>query len=167
MQRSVYTDRFETVLPKGRFFNSPPVKQKTTNWQALAITAIAAATFIVVVRQSNPPTTVPVTAPTTVFPTVAPLPDPKPIHEQVLAPVTPSVPRAQLVHVRPIGTYEYLRMPDGRVLMTHYMGELANTMRLPTRGAQLGDMWYTRADQHSWVLAPLSTGSQSIGWIDP
>ena len=80
---------------------------------------------------------------------------------------TVSAPRAQLLHIRAIGTFENDRMPDGRTLGTTYRGELPNPGALPRRGAQLGDMWYTRNDGHTWVLAPIASGSQSVGWIDP
>ena len=79
----------------------------------------------------------------------------------------PVVHRAQLVHVRPIGTYENDLMPDGRVLTTRYMGELSSAAGLPAHGSQLGDMWFTRNDSHCWVLAPIGAGSTTVGWIDP
>lgn len=81
-------------------------------------------------------------------------------------PVLPTAPRAQLLHIRAIGTYENDRMPDGRILTTRYMGELASVANLP-RGAHLGDMWFTRNDNHCWVLAPINAYTQSIGWVDP
>jgi hypothetical protein len=77
------------------------------------------------------------------------------------------VPRARLVHLRVLGTTEEVRMPDGRLLMTSYKGELGSPGDLPRRGANLGGMWYTRQDGHAWVLAPISTGSGSVGWVDP
>ena len=77
------------------------------------------------------------------------------------------VPRAQLIHVRQIGSIENDLMPDGRILTTRYMGELSSAASLPTYGASLGDMWYTRADGHCWVLAPIGAGSATTGWLDP
>ena len=169
------TDRFDTVLPKEeRFFNSPPTKpKKATDWHAVIITGIIAVTFIAAVKQVTQPHSLspagaaPLAAPTPP-PIPPPLPDPKPVHEQVSVPVpTVSAPRAQLLHIRAIGTFENDRMPDGRTLGTTYRGELPNPGALPRRGAQLGDMWYTRNDGHTWVLAPIAGGSQTVGWIDP
>jgi hypothetical protein len=174
----IHSDRFETVLPKGRFFT--PSKQfnpSKQDWRAVIITAICAVTLIAAIKQIashwslashwSPAGVSPVAAPTPVW--TAPLPDPKPVQtpalfEPVLNPATP--PRAQLVHIRAIGTFENDRMPDGRVLGTVYRGELPNVAHLPKYG-NLGDMWFTRADQHCWVLAPIQAGSQITGWIDP
>lgn len=76
-------------------------------------------------------------------------------------------PRAQLIHVRGIGTVENDRMPDGRLLTTLYKGELPTVGDLPRRGNQLGDMWFTHKDGHCWVLAPVTAGSSTVGWVDP
>lgn len=94
-----------------------------------------------------------------------PTPVPAPRAQLMPIPMS-SVPRAQLVHVRPIGSVENDGMPDGRVLTTRYMGELSGASSLPTRGANLGDMWFTQNDGHCWVLAPIP-GSSTVGWIDP
>jgi hypothetical protein len=86
----------------------------------------------------------------------------EPVHEQVS-----SAPRAQLLHIRAIGTYENDRIPDGPVLNTLYKGELPSARNLPTTAGQMGDMWYTKNDGHCWVLSPITTGSQTTGWVDP
>ena len=175
------TDRFETTLPKEHFFNSPPVKeaprQSKRDWHAVIITGIIAVTIIAAIKQivSHQPAPVAATPayqgaipdPT---PVVAPTPPPPLPEVRRAEPVpvpVPSVPRAQLLHIRAIGTFENDRMPDGRTLGTTYRGELPNPGALPRRGAQLGDMWYTRNDGHIWVLAPIAGGSQTVGWIDP
>jgi hypothetical protein len=72
-----------------------------------------------------------------------------------------------LLHIRAIGTYENDRIPDGPVLNTLYKGELPSARNLPTTGGQMGDMWYTKNDGHCWVLSPITTGSQTTGWVDP
>jgi hypothetical protein len=41
-------------------------------------------------------------------------------------------PKAQLVHLRAIGSFEYVRMPDWRLLGTVYRGELASAADLPS-----------------------------------
>ena len=183
------TDRFETAIPKEHFFNSPPVKeapkQSKRDWHAVIITGIVAVTFIAAVKQVtqhstlSPAGVTPVATPAakrwTPGPddgTKAPLPDPRiedvptPAARALPVPVV-STPRAQLLHIRAIGTFENDRMPDGRTLGTTYRGELRSVANLPTTGGQLGDMWYTRNDGHTWVLAPIAGGSQSVGWIDP
>ena len=183
------TDRFETTLPKEHFFNSPPVKeaprQSKRDWHAVIITGIVAVTFIATVKQVtqhwtlSPAGVAPVATPAAKRWTPAdagdkpaPLPDPRiedvptPAARALPVPVV-SAPRAQLLHIRAIGTFENDRMPDGRTLGTTYRGELPNPGALPRRGAQLGDMWYTRNDGHTWVLAPIAGGSQTVGWIDP
>jgi hypothetical protein len=170
------TDRFDTVLPKEeRFFNSPPTKpRKATDWHAVIITGIIAVTFIAAIKQVTQHSTL---SPAGVAPVATPappppLPDPRiedvptPAARALPVPVV-SAPRAQLLHIRAIGTFENDRMPDGRTLGTTYRGELPNPGALPRRGAQLGDMWYTRNDGHTWVLAPIAGGSQTVGWIDP
>lgn len=164
----VYSDRFETVLPKtGRFFTPAPKKSKPTDWHAVIITGIIALTVIAVLHALNsrqPP--IPA-APAIVASTPPPVPLPE-VRRAMPVPVpVQSVPRARLVHIRPIGTYKNDLMPDGRVLTTRYMGELAGATSLPTRGANLGDMWFTLADGHAWVLAPVAPGSSTVGWVDP
>jgi hypothetical protein len=169
------TDRFDTVLPKEeRFFNSPPTKpKKATDWHGVIITGIIAVTFIAAIKQLKP--TLSPAGVTPVATPAAPLPDPKPVHGQVpvprlLDPVqnpASAPPRAQLVHIRAIGTFENDMMPDGRIVGTTYRGELPSAANLPRTGGQIGDMWFTRADGHAWVLAPIAGGSQTVGWIDP
>jgi hypothetical protein len=109
------------------------------------------------------------TAATLPTPTAVPTPNtPTPAPRGQLMPMpVPATPRAQLIHIRGIGTFENDLMPDGRILGTTYRGELPSTTRLPTYGAQLGDMWYTQNDGHCWVLAPISPTSPTIGWVDP
>ena len=172
------TDRFETTLPKEHFFNSPPVKeapkQSKRDWHAVIITGIVAVTFIAALKQVTQHSTL---SPAGVAPVATPAPPPPfpdPRIEDVPTPAARalpvpvvSAPRAQLLHIRAIGTFENDRMPDGRTLGTTYRGELPNPGALPRRGAQLGDMWYTRNDGHTWVLAPIAGGSQTVGWIDP
>lgn len=164
----VYSDRFETVLPKeGRFF-SPKTKpsrfQKPSVWSFLVIGILIGVVFMALSRPQSAPVAL---TPAVTVPTPAPpLPE---VRRAMPVPVysTNAVPRAQLIHVRGIGTVENDRMPDGRLLTTRYMGELASAANLPRNGAQLGDMWFTRNDGHCWVLAPLGAGSSTIGWIDP
>jgi hypothetical protein len=158
----VQTDRFETVLPKkARFFS--PSQSKAKDWRPVIITGIAALTLIAAIKQSQPPVAAPAKE-SVQAPAPPRLPDP------IITPVprlaTTSAPRAQLLHIRPIGVFENDTMPDGRVLGTTYKGELANVASLPKFG-QPGDMWYTRADGHCWVLAPIYAGSQTTGWVDP
>jgi hypothetical protein len=166
----VYSDRFETVLPKeGRFFYQPTKQPKTLEYRVLGYLLAGVLIGAVVMAIPKPqPQSAPaqVTAPAVVAPTPPPFPDPVPPRA---FPVRSqgSAPRAQLVHVRPIGTVENDRMPDGRILATRCMGELASAANLPTHGAQLGAMWFTRNDGHCWVLAPIGTGSSTIGWSDP
>lgn len=169
----IHSDRFETVLPKGRFFTPP--KQSTSSkqdWRGVIIAVIAAVTTIAAIKQIVSHVSPAIAVASTPPPAPAwipPLPDPKPVQtpallEPVLNPAAP--PRAQLVHVRAIGTFESDRMPDGRVLGTVYRGELPSVAHLPKYG-NLGDMWFTKADQHCWVLAPIAAGSQITGWVDP
>ena len=125
------------------------------------VAALLGGIFLAKLDQPKPavvPT--PAAAPTPNTPTPAP-------RAELITPVAPATPRAQLVHVRPIGTFENDRMPDGRILTTKYMGELSSAAHLPTYGASLGDMWYTMNDGHCWVLAPVGAGSASVGWVDP
>lgn len=175
----IHSDRFETVLPKGRFF-TPPVRPpklspKIPGWVPFLLGGCLLGVLLggllpVVTNKGVPPDPLKeLQAAPTPIPTPAPAPLPIPTHRlPTPVPATPlDAPRASLVHVRPIGSIERNVMPDGRVLTTRYMGELPNTGHLPTRGGQLGDEWFTRADQHCWVLAPVTTGSQTIGWVDP
>jgi hypothetical protein len=167
----VYSDRFETTLPKGARFFTPPTKQKLPpkktghlTFIGYLIAAIFGGLFLAKLDQPKP--AIVATPAPTVAPTPPPLLDPVPVQRALPVPTTGSTPRAKLLHVRPIGTVENDRMPDGRVLTTRYMGELSGAGSLPTRGANLGDMWYTQNDGHCWVLAPLP-GSSTVGWIDP
>jgi hypothetical protein len=178
----IHTDRFETVLPKGRFFTPPvhPPKKALQSPRVLILSSLALLALGTLLGLSLPVVTnrdvprVKLTPPaTSVDPTPVPTPAapprPLPVHRlPVPAPVQPlDAPRAKLVHVRPIGSIMRVQMPDGRVLTTRYMGELASPGNLPTRGGQLGDEWYTRSDDHCWVMAPVTEGSQSVGWVDP
>jgi len=166
----VYSDRFETVLPKeGRFFYQPTKQPKTVEYRVLGYLladVLIGAVVMAIPRPQPQSAPAPVTAPAVVAPTPPPLPDPVP-PRAFPVPSQGSVPRAQLVHVRPIGTVENDRMPDGRILSTRYMGELPSAANLPRSGAQLGDMWFTQNDGHCWVLTPLGAGSSTVGWIDP
>lgn len=173
----IHSDRFETVLPKTERFFSPATKQSKKkldwglDWQSVVITGIVAVAIVAVVSQlTHQRPAAPAPAPTKVFSPedlgaipVPPLPE---VRRAVPVPV-PTTPRAQLVHIRPIGTYETDRMPDGRLLNTLYKGELPSAASLPRTGGQLGDMWFTRNDGHTWVLAPATAGSQAVGWVDP
>jgi hypothetical protein len=58
-------------------------------------------------------------------------------------------------------------MPDGRIINTLYKGDLPSAASLPRSGAQVGDMWFTRNDGHTWVLTPIAAGSSTTGWVDP
>jgi hypothetical protein len=130
------------------------------------VAALLGGLFLAKLDQPKPVAAVVAAVPT---PTAAPIlstPTSTP-RTQIVTPVAPVTPRAQLIHVRPLGTVEDDRMPDGRILTTKYMGELSSAARLPTYGASLGDMWYTMNDGHCWVLAPIGTGSASVGWVDP
>jgi hypothetical protein len=166
----VYSDRFETVLPKeGRFFYQPTKQPKTVEYRVLGYLladVLIGAVVMAIPRPQPQSAPAPVTAPAVVAPTPPPLPDPVP-SRAFPVPSQGSVPRAQLVHVRPIGTVENDRMPDGRILSTRYMGELPSAANLPRSGAQLGDMWFTQNDGNCWVLAPFGAGSSTVGWIDP
>lgn len=160
----VYSDRFETVLPKTARFFTPKPKPPTKPWPLVVLGIIVVGATLAVMLPKQPAASsrdVPT-------PSVAPLPEvaPTPVPRAMPVPV-PSTPRARLVHIRPIGTVENDRMPDGRVLTTRYLGELQGAGNLPTRGAQLGDMWYTLNDGHCWVLAPVGPNSATIGWVDP
>jgi hypothetical protein len=145
-----------------------PPKSEPKAWGIyLILGAILFALGAVMPKTHQEPAKTIVAAPTVLAPTPPPLPEvttPRALPMPV--PSTGQAPRAQLLHIRGIGTVENDRMPDGRVLTTRYMGELSSTAHLPTRGAQLGDMWFTRNDGHCWVLAPLP-GSSTVGWIDP
>jgi hypothetical protein len=69
---------------------------------------------------------------------------------------------------RAIGSYGNAQTLDGRILPTKYLGELASEDDLPlVRGSHLGDMWYTKNDGHCWVLATVTSGSHTVGWVDP
>ena len=166
----VYSDRFEAVLPKeGRFFYQPTKQPKTLEYRVLGYLSagvLIGAVVMAIPRPQPQSAPAPVTAPAVVAPTPPPLPDPVP-PRAFPVPSQGSVPRAQLVHVRPIGTVENDRMPDGRILSTRYMGELPSAANLPRSGAQLGDMWFTQNDGNCWVLAPFGAGSSTVGWIDP
>jgi hypothetical protein len=166
----VYSDRFETVLPKeGRFFYQPTKQPKTLEYRVLGylLAGVLIGAVVMAIPRPQPQSApAPVTAPAVVAPTPPPLPDPVP-PRAFPVPSQGSVPRAQLVHVRPIGTVENDRMPDGRILSTRYMGELPSAANLPRSGAQLGDMWFTQNDGNCWVLAPFGAGSSTVGWIDP
>jgi len=166
----VYSDRFETVLPKeGRFFYQPTKQPKTVEYRVLGYLladVLIGAVVMAIPRPQPQSAPAPVTAPAVVAPTPPPLPDPVP-PRAFPVPSQGSVPRAQLVHVCPIGTVENDRMPDGRILSTRYMGELPSAANLPRSGAQLGDMWFTQNDGNCWVLAPFGAGSSTVGWIDP
>ena len=180
----LHSDRFETVLPKTeRFFSPPDTKQAKPrkldwglDWQSIIVTGIVALTIVAVVSQfTHQRPAPPAPAPTKVFSPedlgairVAPTPAPPlpEVRRAAPAPI-PTTPRAQLIHIRPIGTWETDRMPDGRLLQTLYKGELPSAASLPRTGGQLGDMWFTRNDGHCWVLAPATAGSQAVGWVDP
>lgn len=166
----VYSDRFETVLPKtARFFTQPkPQPAKEKPWALIASACLITVLTVALIVPRQPATS----SRDVQAPSVAPLPPPipdvaPPVPRAMPVPTTGSAPRAKLVHIRALGSVENDRMPDGRILTTRYMGELSGAGSLPTRGAQLGDMWYTQNDGHCWVLAPLSPNSASIGWIDP
>lgn len=174
---------FERTLPKEHFYSPPPAKTvrppSAADWRTLGVVGILAATFITTValiapRQDNPR----LASPRNGQDGVLALPAGNPDHTTVTAPPLPEVrraapvpvpgaPRAELVHVRGLGVIENDRMPDGRILTTRYKGELSNAAGLPTHGAQLGDMWFTHNDGHTWVLAPVIAGSSTVGWVDP
>lgn len=170
----IHSDRFETTLPKEHFFNSPRFSLRRTRrpqpWLGFLILGSIFLSAILAVTHHNPPPPVSQPEPTPP-PAPPPLPEIKPVAapraQPVISPVTDGVPRAQLVHIRPVGTFENDRMPDGRLLQTLYKGELPSAASLPRKGGQPGDMWFTRADQHTWVLAPIFAGSQTLGWVDP
>jgi hypothetical protein len=104
----------------------------------------------------------------TSYPTLMPVFQSQPPPETVAPVDAPrAIPRASLVHYRVLDSVEDVQMPDGRILTTRYKGELNRVGELPRRGASLGDMFYTRADRHAWVLAPVSAGNTAIGWVDP
>jgi hypothetical protein len=128
------TDRFESTLPKEHFFNSSPVKeapkQSKRDWQAVIITGIVAVTFIAAIKQItqhstlSPAGVAPVATPAAKRWTpvdagnkAGPLPDPRiedvptPAARALTVPVV-SAPRAQLLHIRAIGTFEnYAELP--------------------------------------------------------
>ena len=153
----------------------PPVRPSSPakparGWRGSALAALGLVLAAAVItaemsRQPAPPVTpVPVSTPkASATPKAVTT---SPIVEVRRAELVP-VPRAQLVHVRQIGSIENDLMPDGRILTTRYMGELSGAGSLPMYGASLGDMWYTRSDGHCWVLAPIGAGSATVGWLDP
>jgi hypothetical protein len=177
----VHTDQFETVLPKTeRFFPPKSVKAPPSELQWLTrmglllfgafmgivfCTARLGALGTLFMPKNVPAPLVPPTQ-MRLLPVQPTLPE---VRRATPVPVlsAPATPRAQLVHIRAIGTTENDLMPDGRTLTTLYKGELPSAASLPRSGSQLGDMWYTRNDGHSWVLAPLAPGSATTGWIDP
>lgn len=170
---------FEKTLPRAFFTKRPPIikPSTSTDWRTLGIVGILALTFIATVQiVTNPRLASPRNSQggvlalpagnpdhTTNAVTAPPLPE---VRRAAPVPV-PGAPRAQLIHVRGIGTVENDRMPDGRLLTTTYKGELPAVGDLPRTGAQLGDMWFTRRDGHAWVLAPVAAGSSTVGWVDP
>ena len=125
-----FTPRFETTIPKASVFTPPtsPPKTGTGKPRSLGVVAILALTFLATVqlitsRQPAAPVTKAPVAPTAVLQT----PPAPPVPEVRLpTPATTSglVPRAKLIHIRPIGTFERDTMPDGRVIGTTYRGEL-------------------------------------------
>jgi hypothetical protein len=174
----IYSDRFETTLPKEERFQVRPKSKKPQKPEFVAFlgylsTGVLLGLTVMGIMSSFKPRT-PAASPAPypgailVNPTPAPpLPDPVPVRRALPIPATASAPRAKLLHIRPIGTYENDTMPDGRILTTRYMGELSGAGSLPTYGANLGDMWYTMNDGHCWVLAPVTAGSSTVGWVDP
>jgi len=134
-----------------------PKKHASINWLGWAVVALIAFGLhqLSVTGSRHEAPAAPVVAAT-------PAPTPRPVPVPVAA-----APRAEMLHVRALGTTENERMPDGRILTTLYKGELPDVAHLPTKGAQLGDMWFTRADGRCWVLAPVAAGSQTVGWVDP
>jgi hypothetical protein len=164
------TDRFETTLPKEHFFTRPPVptrsaKRKSGWLGTLILGGISGMALMAIFHQSSQSPAGVSPAPTVAVPTPPPLPDPTVARALPVGVAT--APRAHLVHIRALGTYENDRMPDGRVLNTLYKGELPAVANLPAHGGQPGDMWYTKNDGHCWVLAPIAAGSQTTGWVDP
>lgn len=140
----------------------PKPPPKRVAWLSyLIIAALVGMFFMKPARETKPAAAIPA-------PAAVATPTPVRRAELMPMPVTPSnPPRAQLLHIRPIGTTENDQMPDGRILTTLYKGELPSVANLPRSGAQLGDMWFTRNDGHCWVLAPAVAGSQTVGWVDP
>lgn len=164
------SDNFETTLPKEHFFNRrPPVREvpKPTQpvWGFIILGGILLAAMLAVTHPS--PKVAEPAASSREVPAPSAASSPPPLPDPPRAMPVRSAPRAQLLHIRPIGVFENDTMPDGRILGTTYRGELQNVSQLPRRGASLGDMWYTRADGHCWVLAPIYAGSQTTGWVDP
>jgi hypothetical protein len=171
-------NNFDTVLPKSEraSFFSPPVtkpkpKTKPPVWGYLSYLIIGsiagAALAFAINREPRPRALDPRVE--EIFPTPTPAPPLPEVRRAAPMPVlsTPVTPRAQLVHIRQINTWENDRLPDGRILATLYKGELPSAASLPRTGNWPGDMWYTRNDGHSWVLAPVAAGSQTTGWVDP
>jgi hypothetical protein len=146
---------------------------------AVLVLLLLAGVVVALIQHQAPTITPAVQPPARPQPTASAVPiqtpaAPEHVVEQPILPpraqlvkLPPPAPKAQLVHLRAIGSFEYVRMPDWRLLGTVYRGELPSAADLPRTGAQLGDMWYTRADGHSWVLAPISAGSSQICWVDP
>jgi hypothetical protein len=165
----IHSDRFETTIPKEHFFTRPPTsalpKKTQRPWLGYLITGVAVAVLVGSFQHQSPSLSPAGVTPAPVA-TPPPLPDPSPVPRAMPVAVA-TAPRAQLLHIRPIGVFENDRMPDGRVLGTTYRGELQSALQLPRTGAQPGDMWYTRADGHCWVLAPVYAGSQTMAWVDP
>jgi hypothetical protein len=163
------TDRFETTIPKEHFFNSPRTKQAPKQLPVFLGYLLAGAIiggFVMAIPKLHQEST-PVVTKEIVAPTPPPLPEVSaPVVARAMPVPVPSTPRAQLLHIRAIGTFENDRMPDGRIVGTIYRGELPSAANLPRHG-QIGDMWFTRADGHVWVLAPIAVGSQITGWVDP
>ncbi len=95
-----------------------------------------------------------------------PLPDPKPVHGQVpvprlLDPVqnpASAPPRAQLVHIRAIGTFENDMMPDGRIVGTTYEGNYParQTFRGPVARSVTCGLPGLTATLGSWPQSPVA-----------
>jgi hypothetical protein len=138
----------------------PPKKTGHLTFIGYLIAAILGGLFMAKLDQPKPVAVV-------ATPTPTPASTPTPTVLRAFPVPVQTVPRARLVHLRPLGAVENNQMPDGRVLTTRYMGELSSAASLPTYGANLGDMWFTQNDGHAWVLAPLANSPGSVGWIDP
>ena len=168
---STTQSRFECEIPREQWYfppAPPKVRKKPafdqSDWRALGITAILAATFVATV-----PTPVPAPAATRVpdLPTV--LPEPPAARRAELATpraelVVPDVRRAELVDI-PLGTTYRVAMPDGNPLLVTYKGDVSSFDQLPKQPGW-NDMYRVAGSGHSWVWTMVPAIGRPA-WIDP
>lgn len=183
--------RFECSIPREQWYfpPAPPKVPKkpafdSTDWRALGITAILAATFVATVQiiHQQPPTAQPVAPPMQQPVALAPTPVPTPVPElsavlpeppvrraELATPVyraelvLPEVRRAEYVGI-PVGWQGRVNMPDGH-FNVRYMGQVESFDQLP-KNPSLGEMWGVAESGHAWVWY-LANGFTKPAWVDP